>query len=188
MAHATIKETSSPDRTLVVTTADLREFLRVDTTADDDLIEALREVACSWVEDHCNTKLPQVDYYAYLDSFYAYRLPVGPVTITAVDYKATNYSGTWSSLASAKYFVDTDSTKARIKFDNPPDLHDEEYHRVRITGKFGYKPVDIPGPLKQAVRILVSHFYDNRTAVTIGATPREVPFTVLALCNPHRVE
>ena len=190
MAHVTMTFKTTANRAEIVTTTDLKNFLRVDHSSDDSLIEALRDTAFRWIEDHCNTKLGDVQFDAYLDGFYPARLPVGQITaITHVKYKPHGWtSGALTDLPSGHYFFDLNSQMARVRWDNPPSVADDEFHTVQITGQVGYAENAVPQPLIQAARILVSHLYDNRTAVTIGATPREVPFTVLALCNPYRIQ
>ena len=191
MAHVTMTYKTSPTRSAIVTTTDLKNFLRVDHSSDDTLIDALRDVACRWIEDHCNTKLGDVQFTAFLDGFYSARLPVGQITsITNVKYKPNGWTtgDALTELPSGHQFFDLESQMARVRWDNAPTVADDEFHTVAITGVVGYPEASVPAPLIQAVRILVSHLYDNRTAVTIGATPREVPFTVLALCNPYRIQ
>lgn len=42
--------------------------------------------------------------------------------------------------------------------------------------------------VKLAIRMLVAHWFENRTAVSFGnAIPREVPLTVKALLEPGRI-
>jgi len=190
MGHVTMQYKSSPTRSAIVTTSDLKNFLRVDHSSDDTLIEALRDVACRWIEDHCNTKLGDITYTAHLDNFYSARFPTGPInTATSIVYKPQGYtSGALTALPDGHAFFDFTTQVARVRWDNPPSIADDEFHSVQITGNIGYTEESCPAPLVQAVRILVSHLYDNRTAVTIGATPREVPFTVLALCSPYRIQ
>ena len=77
MAHVTMTFKTTANRAEIVTTTDLKNFLRVDHSSDDSLIEALRDTAFRWIEDHCNTKLGDVQFDAYLDGFYphAFRWP-----------------------------------------------------------------------------------------------------------------
>ncbi|WP_332712626.1 head-tail connector protein [Pelagibacterium mangrovi] len=43
-----------------------------------------------------------------------------------------------------------------------------------------------PEPLKEAVRQLVGHLYENREATLIGVTADEIPFGVMDLITPFR--
>ncbi len=43
---------------------------------------------------------------------------------------------------------------------------------------------DVPHNLKQAVRLLVAHWFDNRAAVTTGQTPHQVPMAFESMIAP----
>lgn len=45
---------------------------------------------------------------------------------------------------------------------------------------------EVPGDLKEAVRQLVGHLYENREATLIGVTAEEVPFGIWDIINQHR--
>lgn len=45
---------------------------------------------------------------------------------------------------------------------------------------------EVPADLKEAVRLLVGHLYENREATLIGLTAEEVPFGVWDIINQHR--
>lgn len=47
---------------------------------------------------------------------------------------------------------------------------------------------DVEEQVKLAIKMLVAHWFENRTAVSFGNTiPREVPLTVKALLEPGRI-
>ena len=39
---------------------------------------------------------------------------------------------------------------ARVRWDNPPSVADDEFHTVQITGQVGYAENAVPQPLIQA--------------------------------------
>lgn len=45
---------------------------------------------------------------------------------------------------------------------------------------------DIPEPVKEAVRQLAAHLYENREATLIGVTSQSLPFGLLDLLMPYR--
>ena len=47
-------------------------------------------------------------------------------------------------------------------------------------------PNGVPEPLKQAIKLLVAHFYENREATVIGNTPNVLPYSVFDLVGPYR--
>ena len=44
----------------------------------------------------------------------------------------------------------------------------------------------VPEALKEAVRMLAAHFYENREASSIDGRSHELPFGFMALVTPHR--
>lgn len=81
-------------------------------------------------------------------------------------------------------------TEIRFKTEfTAPALADDTAEPITYTMTVGYgaTAANVPGPLKQAIKILVAHFYDiGREAVSLEGTPQEVPFTVAALIAPYR--
>ncbi|WP_276118386.1 head-tail connector protein [Pararhizobium qamdonense] len=45
---------------------------------------------------------------------------------------------------------------------------------------------EVPADLKEAVRLLTGHFYENREASIVGVSAEEIPFGLWDLINPHR--
>jgi uncharacterized phiE125 gp8 family phage protein len=55
-----------------------------------------------------------------------------------------------------------------------------------VTVGYGDAATDVPEPLRQAVRLLVAHWYENRGLAAIG-TVTVLPTTVAALIAPYRM-
>ncbi|SEB43412.1 uncharacterized phage protein (possible DNA packaging) [Nitratireductor aquibiodomus] len=45
---------------------------------------------------------------------------------------------------------------------------------------------EVPADLKEAVRLLVGHLYENREATLVGITAEEIPFGIWDIINQHR--
>ena len=56
---------------------------------------------------------------------------------------------------------------------------------VRCRFVAGYSTA--PEPIKQAIKILISHWFEAREPVVIGATVNSVPMSVNALAYPYQV-
>lgn len=56
-----------------------------------------------------------------------------------------------------------------------------------VTVGFGIAAADVPEALRQAIRLLVAHWYENRGLVTIGANYSPLPQSVAALIAPYRM-
>ena len=49
------------------------------------------------------------------------------------------------------------------------------------------RPADVPEPLRQAIRLLVAHWYENRGLIAVGGQTAVLPATVAALIAPYRM-
>lgn len=59
---------------------------------------------------------------------------------------------------------------------------------VRVTYTVGWStPANVPGPLKQAVLLLVSQMYEYRTPEITGTIATTLQFTIDALTSPYRL-
>jgi uncharacterized phiE125 gp8 family phage protein len=58
---------------------------------------------------------------------------------------------------------------------------------IEVDVGYGNAAADVPEPLRQAVRLLLTHWYDNRGIGTTGGENAVSPATVSALIAPYRV-
>lgn len=56
-----------------------------------------------------------------------------------------------------------------------------------VTVGYGDAAIDVPEALRQAIRLLVAHWYDNRGVVTTGPNYSPLPLSVAALLAPYRI-
>jgi uncharacterized phiE125 gp8 family phage protein len=57
---------------------------------------------------------------------------------------------------------------------------------VDFTAGYGATSVDVPQPLRQAVRLLVTYWYEHRSAVVIGDMAANAPRGFSELVAPYR--
>jgi uncharacterized phiE125 gp8 family phage protein len=127
--------------------------------------------------------------------WYCLFVPRAPVQkiVSLKYYDSAGVERTWDPV---NYIIDTDSEPARItpgwgQFWPPWQLRE---NAVTITFKAGYgekvgddDPTDeasvaaVPQTIKQAILLLVGHWYENREAVVIGPAPTSIPMAVDAL-------
>lgn len=184
-----ILDTSDITALDIVTLPVTKAYLRVDHSADDDLIGDLVDAALLQVQAMTNTRAKTVTAYGYLEGFYNCDFPVGPVnSVTAVEYKPSG-SETYTTLDASKYKVRTNSHPARIEFYNYPSPETETLERVRISFMYGYDQSvhRRPKQFETAVKMLVAHYYDNRSPVTTGPAPKEVPHHVQSIISTIRL-
>ncbi|MGI8525863.1 MAG: head-tail connector protein [Pseudolabrys sp.] len=56
-----------------------------------------------------------------------------------------------------------------------------------VTVGYGDAAADVPAPLRQAIRVLIAHWYENRALVTTGPNFSALPASVSALLAPYRM-
>lgn len=171
----------------VVSVAELKNFLRIEHSADDTLLSHIRAAAVAYVEEYTNTAIGNNTFVGYAPNWSPVALPVGPVTeVSAVAYLANN-GGTYTDLGTGFYFTDTDARPARIRFVDAPTLADDELNRVKITWRGGYADTAVPSTIVHAIYMLAANMYEQRQPEVVGTISSATQFGVAALLAPHRI-
>lgn len=195
-------EVSAPPASEPVTTAEAKAHARIDHSDDDAYIDSLIEAARSLVEARTGRSLITQTLILRLDGFprnigYDFRrvthdivLPRPPVqSVSSVVYIDTD--GTSVTLDPSKYDVDTKGHMPRIVpayGEVWPITRPATPNAVTITYDAGWTQASlVPAPLRHAIKLLVSHWYENREHVVVGTTAGKIPDTVDSLINPYRV-
>lgn len=174
------------------TTAEAKDFLKVDTTADDTLIDNLIKAATQSCEEYTNQYFIDTLVTQYSDNWLEfYRLYKSPVSsITSVKYYDTNDS--LQTLASSNYILDDASKPARIGLAvdaTLPTLADRiNAVEVKYTVGYGTASTDVPDGIKQAVLLTIGNFYENRQSVITGRTATELPLSSQYLLNQYKIQ
>lgn len=195
----TIKQTTEPDYQ-PVTLSEARDHLRLVATGspashpDDSTVEAYIKAATGYAEDRTNKVFAQRTFTLKRNDFERYmELPIFPVlsvdSITYIDNEGAN-----QTMDASNYQTITDRIPALIKLEDVPSVDEDTLNAVTITVTAGFEsdnsPPDadkIPDSIKQAVKLMVGHFYENRESVVIGDSVSSVPFATDALLWPHRI-
>lgn len=175
-----------------ISVAEAKLYLRVDHDAENDVIAALITTARLHVERVTRRAIMQQTWRLYADDLSKnnmLEIGIGPVreVIQALCY---DQDGDPFVIAPEDYIVDVSSVPARIKFhfrskpDRPRLLNGYE---IDFIAGFGSTTLDIPADLRQAVIMLVAHWYENRSAVTNGMSASVTPKGVCDLIQPYRV-
>lgn len=168
--------------------ADVKAWLKVETTADDDLIGSLRDAALLHCEDQTNRSFLSRAAAIAAPSWQAIRrLPVGPIEGTvALVYYAENESTT-TVLPSTEYTAKTLGDVLYISYRTAPPVVDPyRYDAVNLTSsKFGTAAATLPDAVRTAALLLIGHWYENRQAVHIGTRIYETPMAVRSLLAPY---
>lgn len=171
----------------VVTVAELKSFLRVEHTADDTLLDAMRMAAIGYVEEYTNQFIGTYAVTGYVNTWATVPIPVGPVNaVNSVEYLATN-GGSFQTLSTSNWYADTVSQPARIKFVEPPTLADDEWNRIKINATVGIDDDSVPDVMVHAIKMLVANMYEIRTPEVVGTISSQTQFGVRALLSSHRI-
>jgi uncharacterized phiE125 gp8 family phage protein len=176
-----------------ITVAEAKNFLRVFHADEDTLIGDLIREARQHVERLTGRAILTQSRTLTLDIAPSHRrailLPTYPVSaITSITSYSTADAG--STVATSVYRLDSESFPPRIVLkdgqDWPSGLRPENALSIVYVAGYGTTPGDVKElGLLTAIRLLVSHWYERRSLVSVaaGSTVEDVPFTVTAMTN-----
>jgi uncharacterized phiE125 gp8 family phage protein len=165
----------SEEVTNPVTLAEAKNYLRVDFSEDDDLIESLITSARVRLEQYAGIAMTErtLQVVAYVDELI--ELPYAPITnILSVEYFSAN---TWVEIEDGAYEV-IGTTVRKVFTINYPGM---EY---RFTYNCGYDCV--PSTLKTATLKLVSDLYEYRESSVEAGRPSANLTTAYELMKPFK--
>ena len=171
-----------------VTLAEMRGYLRLDDTAEDDIVNALIRTARQSVEAASGRLLIAQSWRVALDRWpddRAVSLPVSP--LVAVDgIRVFNAGGLPAVVSPTLYQADAASDPARILIDPAAPAPGRMLQGIEIDVRVGYGAAadTVPAPLRHAIRFLVARWFENRGDGPDPESP--LPSDVLALIAPFR--
>ncbi len=183
----TVPPTAEP-----ITLEEAKAQCKVDIADDDALITSLITAARVYCE--------KIGWRAYLTqtiqlwidewpSSGRISLPKPPLqSVTSIKYYDT--ADVEATLGTDVYAVDTISEPglAWLKYNQTwPTTLLREHHGICVTYVAGWTyAANVPQSEKQAMLLLVGHWYENREATTVGVVSRPIDFAVRALLGLDR--
>lgn len=172
-----------------VTLAEAKAHLRLDSADEDGLVTGLIPAARSFIETETRRALIDQGWRLCLDRRPGdgiVALPKAPLIAVqgVVTYDA---AGTPTTLAPADYQVDAASEPARIW--QPEVATGRRFNGIEIDFRAGYgtEPDDVPAPIRQALLMLVAHWFECREAALAGVAVGPVALGVERLIAPFRL-
>lgn len=168
-----------------------KDHCRITVDHEDGILDGLIQAAREHVERMTGRQLITATWKLVLDQFPCgpLEIPVAPLlTVVSVKYRdVADVLQTWSS---AEYIVDAPAgphaNTGRIypKFDKayPPALWRPDAVEVEFTAGYGTTPESVPQKMRQAMLLLMEHWYANRGATT-EIEMKSVPLAVDALLD-----
>lgn len=170
---------SAPTST-VVTLAEAKAHLYISHDDDDATVSLAIDAATAFIEGPNGVGVALLDqsYRLSLDHFPAsIPLPIWPVK------EVTSITIAGETIDPASYSTDTDSNPAAIATKSPRNLCERGSVKIEFVAGFG-DAADVPADLKQAVLLLVGHFYANREEV--GDQKHALPLGATTIINRYR--
>lgn len=185
----------TPPAAPILSVAEAKTHLRVTSSDDDSYIEALVDAARAHVEGKTGITgraLVTQTWDLFLDDFpvncdSVIEFPLSPLaSVTHIKYYDENND--LQTIAPENYVVDTYSMRGRIQpayGTNWPSVY-PKMNAVVVRAVLGYgdAAADVPAPIRQAIKLLVGHLYENREAQLENALS-EMPMGVRALLAPY---
>ena len=187
------KVTQEPEY-LPISLVDAKDYLRVQVATDDSLIEECIRAAASYCEEELDLAIMSQEITLKLDYF-----PSGAIELPRTNLLSVESVSYIDSNGNAQPFTefteDNYSMPARVVADDAWPSAKSTINAVTVVYKAGFKIDETggaenpaPGVVIQAMKLLVTHFYDNRTPVFIGNSSggEEIAMTVTALLQKFR--
>jgi len=186
--------------TLPVTRALVKVQLDVSYTEKDTLIDGLIAAAVSYLDGWTGILgrcLEEQTWRQDDDTFWrSFPLPLAPV-ISITSLKYDDVDGVEQAVDPANYSLITKADGCAYvrmidDFTIPSLKADGSAPRVRVTYKAGYPQAGspaastVPDAIKQAMFLLIRHWFDNPGAVIVGTNAQAMPMAVDALLAPYR--
>lgn len=171
-----------------ITLADAKVHLRTvtgDTSEDSAIITPLIQAAREYCENVTGRALAAQTVKAYPEAWGLWRLPRPPLnTVTSIKY--FDEDGTEYTLATTDYQVDT--VDGKIDIIERPNVTLRDLNPIVAEYTCGYTTGNaLPMAIRQAMLLLIGHWYTNREAVMTGATTSvEVDLTARALLRQYK--
>lgn len=175
-----------------VSVAEAKAHLRIDGEDDDAYLTAAIVSARVHVEALTRRMLIEQSWRVYFDSWPRKRIVtisvaplIGVETVTVYDA-----DGEPVVVDPDDYVADTIACPGRLILLSPvPATVGRAVNGIEIdvTAGYGASSVDVPSPLRQAIMMLVAHWYEHRGAVGHDLAGEVPPHGFHALIAPYRI-
>ena len=185
--------TSGPG-TEPVSLAEVKAHLRLDGTAEDALLASLILTSRLHIESALGLALISHDWSLKIDAWPSDRVVIAPIRplqeVTAI--RVTGRGNSISELPLRECSHRSGTSFPRIVLAGPVALPQpgSAVNSIEIAFRagFGDTPSSVPAPIRHALLLLVSHWYEHRDPIEIGTAEARIPAAVSALLEPFAVK
>lgn len=172
-----------------LTLAEVRDHCRIDNDDSDAILRNLIRASRAYSETYLHRALIQQTWDITFPAFGDMEIPKAPLSsVTSVKYY--DEDAVQQTLASSVYKV-ASADPSYITLDEDQEWPTVqpiiEPITVRIVAGYGDEAEDVPQMTRQAMLILISHWYENREASIVGVSSQTAPLGVQSLLSPDRL-
>lgn len=176
-----------------VTVAEAKAHLRVDGTNEDTLIGSLILTSRLHIETGLGLALITQSWRLLFDAWpdgKILELPMRPLQ-SVEEVRVFDGAGTPETIAPSAYLVDIAGTPSRLVRTGatwPQPGQAANGIEIDFTAGYGPGASDVPAPIRQALMLLVAHWYEHRDPIEIGSPTTVIPAVVSDLLEPYRIK
>ncbi len=176
-----------------ITVSEAKAHLRIDGADEDTLIASLILTSRLHVETALGLALLTQSWRLTLDRWPCEKdleLPLRPLqTIDAV--RVFPAEGAATVIAPANYIADAASVPPRLVRTGviwPQPGKAANGIEIDFTAGYGAAPAQVPAPIRQALLLLIAHWYERRDPIEVGSPDTVIPEAVSELLDLYRVK
>lgn len=172
-----------------VTLAEAKAFLRLDGTEEDALVTALVTAARATLEAETRRAFVTQSWRLTLDRWPGREIALPLAPVESIDAITVQVEGGTEAPDASSYVADLAHEPPRLVVKRgvrmPTPEPDAAGIAIDFTAGHG-GAADVPEPLRQAVLMLVAHWFETRSPVGFDVSATEIPMMVAALLAPYR--
>jgi uncharacterized phiE125 gp8 family phage protein len=169
-----------------------KAHLRVDGATEDALITSLILTSRLHIEAALGLALITQSWQMRLDRWPKsgeVRMPLRPL-MTVDEVRVLDADGASTVVEADQYIADSDGNPGRLVPTSAGwPIPGRAAAGIEIDLVAGYGPAaqDVPAPVRQALLLLVAHWYEHRDPIEIGTAGAAIPAAVSRLLKPYRL-
>lgn len=181
----------TPPASEPVSLAEAKVFMRIEHNDDDDALSALIAGARTHIEAQTRRALITQVWRLTRDVWPASGvLPILPVPLRQLIAVRVFTAGGAQLVDHDSFETDKVAAPARLTFVRgamPSPGRPFGGIEIDVEAGYGDDADDVPQPLRQAIKLLVAHWYENRALIAASGEVASVPAAVAGLVAPYRV-
>jgi uncharacterized phiE125 gp8 family phage protein len=175
-----------------VSIAEAKAHMRIDSSAEDALIASLIVTSRLHIEAALGLALLTQAWSYFVDAWPRSReivLPLKPVQSIAT-VRVWAQDGTSQTVPPDAYTLDGEGNPPRLVLSRsaapPAPGRSASGIEIAFSAGYGDAGTDVPAPIRQALVLLVAHWFENREPLRADAAQAEIPHMVSTLLAPYR--